>query len=280
MHKPSQRRLAVLLAVICCACLPIAGCSAGSHARQGTTQSCYAFAVRAIEHRMTVARAPRACAGMTPAEVNQAVGRAIRDVVGPLHKAAARRAAYRYGQYLEHLVRSVRPAPPAAQAASSSGPAGGLSVRLAALVIWVITAAAGGYLLFGWLAGMSEPGWRRRIGELPVTLLAHFGLALTGLAIWIGFVASNAAALAWVDFGLILPVAGLGMAVLFGWLGPLEGDTVPDAADPAAEMAAAGASGGQASGTAGQRIAVIPIVLHGIFATATILLVLLAAIAA
>jgi hypothetical protein len=279
MHKPSQRQRAVLLAAICGACLLLAGCSAGSQVQQATAQSCYSFAVRAIEHRMTVVKAPQACADMTPAEVNQTVGRAIRDVVGPMHKAAARRAAYRYGQYLEHLVRSVRPAPPAAQAVSSSGQAGGLPVSLAALAIWVVTVAAGGYLVFGWLAGISEPGWRRRISQLPVTLLAHLGLALTGLAIWIGFVATNAAALAWVDFGLILPVAGLGMAVLFGWLGALEGDAATDAADPAAEIAAAKASG-QASRAAGQRAPVIAIVLHGIFATTTILLVLLAAIAA
>jgi hypothetical protein len=247
-----------MLAAVACACLLAAGCSSAPRAHTGTVESCYAFAVRALEHHVTVTTQPRACEDMTRAEVNLAVGRAIRDVVGPLHKAAARRADYRDGLYLEHLVKTVHQAPPSVtQAATSPTQPGGLPVSLAALAVWIVTAAAGSYLLFGWLAGITESSWRRRFGKLPITLMCHFSLALTGLALWIAFVASNVAALAWVDFGLILPVAGLGMATLFGWM-------------PSFDTAQRG----------GTKIPVIAIVLHGTLATATILLVLTAAIAA
>jgi hypothetical protein len=276
MRKRRQRRqlTAVLLATACLTGLMLAGCASGPQARHGTAQGCYAFAVRALQHHVTVTRLPRACAGMTRAEVNLAVGRAIRDVVGPLHKAAARRAEYLEGRYLEHLVKPVRPAPPPPVAAATSGQPGSLPVSLAALAAWLVTALAGSYLLAGWLAGMSERGFRRKLRSLPVTVICHFSLALTGLAIWIAFVASNVAALAWVDFALILPVAGLGMAVLFGWLATLVGDSGPDPS-PAADAQA------ETSGAAtGQRTPALVIVLHGILATTTILLVLLAAIAA
>ncbi len=270
---PKLRRAAALAAA-CCACLLVAACAAGPRARHATVQSCYAFAVHALQHHVTVTKVPRACAGMTRAQVNLAVGRAIRDVVGPLHKAAERHAAYQDGRYLEHLVRPVRPAPPPPVAAPPAGQPGSLPVSLAALAAWIVTALAGSYLLAGWLAGMTERGWRRKIRSLPVTVLCHFGFALTGLAIWISFVASNTAALAWLDVGLILPVAGLGMAVLFGWLGSLEADTDDTPQSAAGEQAESARTG------TGQRIPVLPIVLHGALATTTILLVLLAAIAA
>ena len=49
-------------------------------------------------------------------------------------------------------------------------------------------------------------------------VIGHFTLALAGLGIWIAFVATGAAAVAWVAVAVILSIAGLGMATLAGGL--------------------------------------------------------------
>ena len=53
-----------------------------------------------------------------------------------------------------------------------------------------------------------------RHGRPPATIVCHFALAVGRLGIWIAFVASDVSALAWIAVGLILLVAGLGMAGL------------------------------------------------------------------
>ena len=92
---------------------------------------------------------------------------------------------------------------------------------------------------------------------MAITVFGHFGLALAGLAIWIAFMVTGAPVLAWLAVGVIIGVAGLGMGALSAAL--------PD----------------PARGTAPQARLPVPVIaLHGMFATATILLVLLAAIGA
>ena len=86
-------------------------------------------------------------------------------------------------------------------------------------------------------------------------IIGHFGLALTGLCIWIGFLGTGVTALAWVAVGLVILIAGLGMGVL------------------AADLPEPGA-------TRRGRLPVTVIAVHGTLATATILLVLLAAVGA
>ncbi len=68
----------------------------------------------------------------------------------------------------------------------------------AALIAWIATAAGGFVLLAIWLSrgGMQqgrEPGTKIR----PPLILSHFGLAATGLVIWIIYLASDSDALAW-----------------------------------------------------------------------------------
>ena len=52
-------------------------------------------------------------------------------------------------------------------------------------------------------------------GRGPVLNFTHFGLALTGLLAWIGYLATGVTGLAWAACGLLIPVAGLGMALVF-----------------------------------------------------------------
>jgi hypothetical protein len=88
-------------------------------------------------------------------------------------------------------------------------------------------------------------------------------------------VASHVPALAWTGVCLIIPAAGLGMATLVSALPGPAASAGP--ASPGPRLAA------RPAGTAAParvRIPVVVIALHGMLATATILLVLLAAIGA
>ena len=69
--------------------------------------ACYAFAVQALDRHVTVTSVPFACTGLSHEEINQAVDRAIRTVVGPHRKVIARRLAHREAAYLSYLVTVV-----------------------------------------------------------------------------------------------------------------------------------------------------------------------------
>jgi hypothetical protein len=45
-------------------------------------------------------------------------------------------------------------------------------------------------------------------------IAGHFGLALGGLVIWAAYLVAGWAALAWTAVGVLLPVAGLGVATV------------------------------------------------------------------
>ena len=253
-----------------------AGCSAGPAAPfHATVQTCYAFAVQAVQRHITVTTVPRDCAGLSHEEIDQALARAIRTAAGLGPKVLARRRAYQDSRYLARLFQTVPPprAAPAPLAGPPAGHAPGAALRLAALAAWMVTAAAGSYLLAGWLA---PGGLRRRrtqaAGRPPVIVISHAAVAVAGLGLWLAFVASDASALAWIAAGLILPAVGLGMATL---VATLPGSAV--GAGPASPGPPQAQTAETASPSAGQ-MPVIVIALHGVLATATILLVLLAAI--
>jgi hypothetical protein len=156
---------------------------------------------------------------------------------------------------------------------------------VAALVAWLVTATAGSYLLAGWLrhGGLRRGrGGSRTGGMPPVIILGHFGLAVTGLGLWIAFMASDLTALAWTAAALLLPTAGLGMATLVTALPePAESTSPPPAAGPGPAGPDSGRLATRIAATtapARVRMPVTVIALHGVLATATMLLVLLAAI--
>ncbi len=310
---PATRRTIAVAVLAMTAALPAAGCTAGRPATsQATVATCYAFAVEALNQHATVTSVPAACTGLTHEQINQAVDRAIRAVVGPHRKAVARRLAHKEAAYLAYLVTVVPPRAPAPQPASPATPSHRLPLDLAALAAWAVTVAAGTWLLAGWIAGGGlRRGYARVAGVPRVVIVGHFTLALTGLGIWIAFLATGVPALAWAAVAVVLSVAGLGMATLAGGLpeqrrpgGPLEQrEPGGDPPEPRPATTASAALGGTASATgaaaagAGSRGAglaqartatiVVPagrplpvIALHGALASATILLVVLAAIGA
>jgi hypothetical protein len=144
-------------------------------------------------------------------------------------------------------------------------------MQWAALISWVITAGGGFTLLAVWLrnGGMQQkdqPGRRIR----PQLILSHFGLAATGLVVWIIYVAADSDVLAWIAFVILLPVAGLGFTMFALWLQRRQAAT----ATPGAPAAVA-ANGSAAP--AEQSFPVPFVFAHGALAVITLVLVVLAA---
>ena len=259
------------------AALLVSACGA-ARAVQATAASpasadrCYSFAVAALRQHVVVGRRPAACAGLTQAQVNQVVGRAIRTVVGPHPKAVERRLAAADSRYLGKLVRPVPPPSAASVATGLPTASGQLSVRLAALAAWLATAIPGAYLLTGLLARDARRRVIRKPGVPSAVPIVHAALAMTGLLIWIAFTVTRASALAWADVGVTWVIAGLGMATLL-------------AASPEQRVIGTrtqGAALARVTETSTApfptRAPVIAIALHGTLATLTILLVLVSAV--
>jgi hypothetical protein len=203
----------------------------------------------------------------------------------------------------------------ASPGAAGAGPLGGrdLVMDVAALIAWLVTAASGAYVLGRWISGggtlrsRSRPRLRLRarvrvrvraragaaIGEAgtgspPIVILGHFGLALAGLVIWVTYLAVGWAALAWAAVGVLLPVAGLGMAALvIGLPGRvfapadrrapvLAGHLAPTTPTRPADGRQAAAAGGAPAVTG--RWSPLVVVGHGLLAVTTMVLVLLAAL--
>jgi manganese efflux pump family protein len=272
---------AALLATACSATVPAARTLTAravkttrppSAGKPGTPAGCYTFAVTALRQHITVRHIPPACAGLGAQQVNLVIARAIRTVVGPLHKAAARREAAADSRYLGNLIRPVRSPPAAALSAGGGTTSATLSLRLAALAAWVAAATAGAYLLAGLLPGNGRRRRLRIAGMPPWVILGHAGLALAGLCIWIAYTITSATALAWTDVGLTWVIAGLGMATLL--------TAIPEQRDSGGVQAASVEAAGSGTTPFPARAPVIIIALHGALATLTILLVLLAAVGA
>jgi hypothetical protein len=266
------------------------GCAADGPAK-ATTDTCFNYGVQALKHHVTVTSMPPSCAGLSRTDTNVAVGRAIRENTRGLRKVEARRVANRDSHYLAALVKPVAPGRPASAATLTGASQGVEPGRLAALAAWFVTAAAGAYLL----AGLRSPARRRTSTQIAVT---HGGLAFAGLAIWIIYLITGTAALSWVAVGLTFVIAGLGMATLLAAMPDSRDvpEAQPSPAAPAAAQAGAGVAAPprttQARTTQARttpistvetvrrttRTPAFVIALHGVLATTTILLVLLAAV--
>lgn len=142
---------------------------------------------------------------------------------------------------------------------------------IAALILWLLTAGGGFFLLGTWVA---RGGLRNRgVSRLPApVILGHFMLAAIGLVLWIIYVAGDSKPVAWTAFGFLVPVALLGFAMFARWIPVYRnrattgtGSAVAGAGDPAAVPA--------------ERSFPLAIVLgHGALAATTLVLVLIAAI--
>ena len=139
-------------------------------------------------------------------------------------------------------------------------------MEIAALATWLVTAGFGFFMLMRWIR---RGGLRRGAGAAathfpPALVFTHFGLAAGGLLVWIAYLVTDSSVLAWAAFADLVLVALLGGLLVRRWT--LDGR-------------AAMAAGAQSTPVdlAEQHIPRPPVVLHGIFAVSTVVLVLLSA---
>ncbi|GII92991.1 hypothetical protein [Sinosporangium siamense] len=135
-------------------------------------------------------------------------------------------------------------------------------MNIAALITWIITALGGFYMLGTWLAR----GGARGGSHLPVPVIfGHFALAATGLIIWIIYLIIDMNVLAWIALGLLVLVAVLGFVMLSRWI-------------PVYRSRTAALAAGELTTPAERHFPVAVVAGHGLFAVATVILVLLSAL--
>jgi hypothetical protein len=106
-----------------------------------------------------------------------------------------------------------------------------------------------------------QPGRQIR----PPLILSHFGLAATGLVLWIVYVITDSDVLAWIAFAVLVVVALLGWTMFaIWWQRRQTGVAEAPASTPALP--------------AEQRFPVSIVTLHGLLAVTTVVLVFLAAV--
>jgi uncharacterized RDD family membrane protein YckC len=142
-------------------------------------------------------------------------------------------------------------------------------MKFAALVTWVLAALMGGYLLATWIAngGLRPRADEQRSRFAPQLIFGHGGLAATGLAVWITYLVLGTAALAWSALAVLALVATLG-ATMFGlWLRAKPGQ--PHGLHSAGPRHAAE-----------DHFPPPAVLVHGLFAVTTVVLVLVTALRA
>jgi hypothetical protein len=91
-------------------------------------------------------------------------------------------------------------------------------MRYATLISWLVTASLGAFMLRTWLARGGLRRERAKAGGLPPQLIfGHAGLAVSGLLIWVAFVASGTRALAWAAVAALMVTVGLGLCTVTLW---------------------------------------------------------------
>lgn len=273
---------AAALGGIVLAGLLAAGCAhQTARPRRASVRSCARASISAIRHRAALTSLPAACRGLTAAQLNMAADAAVNATSGTMHgKTLARARRRELSPLLPHLGSAVAAPPGQPLTASAASRPGGAPLGLAALVTWLVTVGLGCLMLATWitrdgLRDLATGGARRP----PVMNLAHLGLAVAGLITWISYLVTGWGGLAWIACVLLLPVAGLGMSLLF-----LRLPGRPAVAEPVPVAAALRATPAQVPGSASPsrqppwRSSPLVVAAHVTFATATMMLALLAAI--
>ncbi|MFC4008396.1 hypothetical protein ACFOY2_14285 [Nonomuraea purpurea] len=130
-------------------------------------------------------------------------------------------------------------------------------MAVAALVTWLLTALGGFFMLGVWI---SRGGHRKEESRLPAPVaFGHLLLAATGLILWILYLAFGNNVLAWIALVLLVLVALLGFAMLARWIPVYRARATSVAPERA--------------------IPVVVVAGHGLFAVATLVLVVIATLA-
>ena len=142
-------------------------------------------------------------------------------------------------------------------------------MSLAALFTWIVTASAGLYLLTIWLIEYDREFQSAAATRLPVPVISvHALLAVAGLVVWAGYLVTDTPRLAYAAVVTLVVVAALGLTMAVRWIGVYRAHDA---------TAVRGTGGGIA--VPPERNFPLPVVIgHGIFAVATIVLVVVTAL--
>jgi hypothetical protein len=144
-----------------------------------------------------------------------------------------------------------------------------------ALIVWLCTAGAGLYLFAIWLIEYDREYQKAAATRLPIPVISgHALLAIAGLFVWSAYLVFDNERLAWAAVIILGGVAVLGLTMAVRWLGVYRSTALP---------AAAGAGGGTVTAAAPavppeRNFPVTVVITHGVFAVATLTLVLLTAL--
>jgi hypothetical protein len=148
-----------------------------------------------------------------------------------------------------------------------------------ALLAWVITLLGGLFLLAIWLIEYDPDFQRSAATRLPVPVISgHATLAVAGLIVWVAYLITDDDNFAWATLVILTAVVTLGITMAVRWIGVYRAS-----AKPARARVAAAVAGAPGVATERREVIVPPerhfpvpvIIAHGIFATTTIVLVLL-----
>jgi manganese efflux pump family protein len=142
-----------------------------------------------------------------------------------------------------------------------------MGLALAGLVLWILTALGGFYMLAKWVAGGGHRGGSAT--KLPpAVVFGHFLLAAAGLVLWIIYVIIDNITIGWIAFIVLIPVALLGFTMLARW--------IPTYRSRQSATVGGQAAGAQPDAQPERSFPVAVVVGHGLLAVATLVLVLLA----
>jgi hypothetical protein len=152
-------------------------------------------------------------------------------------------------------------------------------VDIAALILWVLTAGGGFYLLATWIAkGGARPAPAGGSKFPPPLIFGHFLLAAVGLIVWIIYVVNDKSAFAWTAFVLLAVVAVLGFTMLARWIPTYRAQQAHAPVAAGAGSAPAPSSAAAGDGPAERHFPVAIVAGHGLLAATTLVVVLLAAL--
>jgi hypothetical protein len=159
-------------------------------------------------------------------------------------------------------------------------------LSIIALITWITAAGGGLYLVSIWLIEYDKEFQSVASTRLPPAILTgHVLLALGGLFVWIGYVIVDQDRLAWVALAAVLGGASLGLFMAVRWVGVYRATREARrslAALKAGRLTLVGGPGDISTlelardlGPPERNFPLPAVVAHGIFAAATITLVLL-----
>jgi hypothetical protein len=159
-----------------------------------------------------------------------------------------------------------------------------------ALILWLITAMGGLYMLAVWLIENDVTNQGSAPSRLPVPVIfGHLLLAVSGLAVWVAYLLLDREVLAWTALFILLGIALLGATMFARWIpvyrGPVynspagtgPGGPSPLGAGPA-PLGAGPAPTLMQQVPAEGNFPVLVVVGHGMLAVTTLVLVLLTAL--